>query len=442
MERCLEPFEILIEQPGQSMALFSRKDDFNIDLKPGRLVGERYEITQEISRGGMAIIYHSIDKTLDQEVVLKVLPAELSKSRKAIENLKSEARITMGLAHPNVVRLYNFVDQPDLKYLVMEYVDGPTLEDVLDDKGRLNVSEALMWAEGISAGLGYAHDKGVLHRDIKPSNIMLHRGDTVKITDFGIARKMHNQMHKLTQALRMGTPPYMSPEQLMGEYMDVRSDIYSFGILMYECFNGVPPFKEGSVETQIMLKKPAELLNVPDHINKAIMRAISKHPENRWDSAEEFREALGGLKKVPEEVSVLPKEERRVASSSAVPASVKPKILVVDDESDIRMLLRAVLSVSGFVVEDARDGVEAVERLAERDFDLVISDIYMPNMDGIQFLRHMRENDISVPVVIVTASTDEKDILEGYNWGANYYVTKPFDNERLLEIVNELTHGN
>jgi DNA-binding response OmpR family regulator len=124
---------------------------------------------------------------------------------------------------------------------------------------------------------------------------------------------------------------------------------------------------------------------------------------------------------------------------AGITPGTKPKVLIVDDESDIRTLLRAVLTVSGYVVEDARDGLEAVERLAEREFDLVISDIYMPNMDGMQLLKHMRENELKMPVVIVTASTAEKDILEGYNWGANYYITKPFDNEQLLDIVNSLT---
>lgn len=413
-----------------------------MDLTPGQVVDNRYEVVRKVSQGGMAIIYKARDKTLDREVALKVLPFELAKSSKAVENLKREARITMGLTHPNIVRLYDFVDQTDVKYLVMEYVDGPTLDDVLDQRGSLKLDEALKWAKGICEGLQYAHEKGVLHRDIKPSNIMRNQDETVKVTDFGIARKMRNQMHKLTQALRLGTPPYMSPEQLMGEYMDLRSDVYSLGILMYECFNGTPPFNEGSIETQIMLKNPPALLNVPEHVNKAVMKAISKHPENRWDTTIEFYEALSSRIEVPAEVHVESKHEtRRELASQPASTSTKPKILVVDDESDIRTLLRAVLSVSGYIVEDASDGEKAVEQLTKREFDLVISDIYMPNMDGIQLLKYMRENEFRMPVVIVTASTSEKDILDGYNWGADYYLTKPFNNELLLEIVSELTRG-
>ena len=286
------------------MALFHKKHN-GVDLKPGQVISDRYEIIREVSRGGMAIIYYAKDKTLERTVALKVLPFELSKSKKAVENLKREARITMGLTHTNIVRLYDFVDQSEIKFLVMEYVDGPTLEDVLDNRGVLKLEDVLKWLNGICAGLDYAHNKGVLHRDIKPSNIMLHRDEMVKITDFGIARKMHNQMHKLTQTLRMGTPPYMSPEQLMGEYMDLRSDIYSLGILVYECFNGTPPFTEGSIETQIMLKNPPELLGVPAHVNKAVMKAISKHPENRWDNAFSFFNAISEPIALPEEVAVV-----------------------------------------------------------------------------------------------------------------------------------------
>ncbi len=422
------------------MGLFPKEDDFGTELPSGTLVSGRYKISHEISRGGMAIIYLARDNVLEQDVALKVLPSELARMKKSVEDLKREARITMALAHPNIVRLYNFVDEPDVKYLVMEYVDGPNMDDVLERRGQLNEEEALRWAEGVAEGLQYAHERGVLHRDIKPSNLMMHNNEILKIADFGIARKMRNQMHKLTQSLRLGTPPYMSPEQLMGEYMDHRSDIYSFGIVMYECFNGTPPFFEGSVETQIMLKKAPELLDVPDHINKSIMRAISKHPENRWNSAKEFFQALKGKVSVPEEAAPVAKEERRAfAEPQPVPASAKPKILVVDDEADIRMLIRAFLSMSGFDVEEAQDGEIAFNKLKESEFDLVISDIYMPNMDGIQLLRNMRESEIRIPAVIVTASTAEKDILEGYNWGANYYINKPFDNERLLEIANELT---
>jgi CheY-like chemotaxis protein len=240
----------------------------------------------------------------------------------------------------------------------------------------------------------------------------------------------------------MGTPPYMSPEQLMGEYMDHRGDIYSLGIVMYECFNGAPPFFEGSVETQIMLKEPRELLDVPIHINKSILKAISKHPSNRWNSATEFLEGLLGCRDVTEEAPLAVEEKAKPEVPHPVlPVKGKPKVLVVDDESDIRTLLSAVLSVSGFIVEDAHDGEEAARILAQRKFDLVISDIYMPNMDGMQLLRHIREQEYKMPVVIVTASTAEKDILEGYNWGASYYITKPFDNEHLLEIVRELTGG-
>ncbi len=252
----------------------------------------RYRIIKELGRGGMAIVYLAHDDELNMPVAVKLLPAEMSRDKRSLEQLAAEARVSMSLAHPNIVRLHNLDTSGKTKFLVMEYVDGPTLKQVLRKRGRLKFEEALPMLRAVCQGLHYAHSQRVLHRDLKPANIMLSSKREVKIADFGIARQMQESMREFSQKTVSGTPSYMAPEHLMGEHITVRTDIYSLGSVTYELFTGHPPFHRGDVLAQVRFKDPDPMINVPNPVNDVVLAALAKEPQKRPANAALFYQAL------------------------------------------------------------------------------------------------------------------------------------------------------
>ncbi len=257
-----------------------------------RIFSGRYKIVKELGRGGMGVVYLAHDEELDMEVAVKFLPIELADDPRALEQLRSEAKLSMTLSHDNIMRLHNLDTSGQLKFIVMEYINGPSLLDMLREKERLSLEEALPIIRAICDGLEYAHSKRIVHRDLKPANVMLTADGSVKVTDFGIARQMRESMSKLSQKTISGTPAYMAPEHLMGEHLTVRSDVYSLGAVAYELLAGHPPFYRGDIATQIRFKEPPPIPGIPDTVNQAIARALAKKAEDRPGSAREFYDML------------------------------------------------------------------------------------------------------------------------------------------------------
>lgn len=403
----------------------------------GETIAGRYLVEEEIARGGMAHIFRAVDIYLDTKVALKILPPVLAKSKTAIEEIKEEARIAMSLNHPNIVHLHHFEDGPEYKFLVMEYVDGPSLADIVDQKNTVALDEAISYMRGACAGLEYAHSRRIVHRDVKSANFLVDPEGTVKLTDFGIAQKVRRALAKVTQKQVMGTVPYMSPEQLMGYKIDYRSDIYSLGVVLYELLSGFPPFFTGGIEAQIMLKIPEEIAGIPGHINDAILRALNKGPALRWNSASDFYHAL-----INEPPPQEPPEQQIQWPAARVGSGAQNrrdfKILAVDDEEDLRVVIQTILANAGYQVDTAFDGRDGLEKIAKTSYDLLVLDIMMPRMDGIALLSRVRNEGSNIPVLMLTALTDQKHMLESYRSGADYYMSKPFSRNKLIAAVRYL----
>jgi formylglycine-generating enzyme required for sulfatase activity/serine/threonine protein kinase len=272
------------------------------DGSESKILAGRYRIIRKLGEGGMGLVYLAEDTELGNEkVAIKFIPPMLANNTRAINNLKKEAQTARQLSHPNIVRLHDLHTDGHQKFLVMEHIEGRTLEQVLDGRkdNKITFAQLLPIAEQIAAGLDYAHKKKVLHRDLKPSNIMIAKDGVVKLLDFGIAREMKDSYTRVTGKETSGTLPYMSPQQLMGEQPTVSMDIYSFAAVIYECLSGHPPFYMGDIREQIKSKIPTELVGLSPSINNAILSALAKAPSKRPNKASELIAMLTGKKKAP-----------------------------------------------------------------------------------------------------------------------------------------------
>lgn len=208
-------------------------------LKPGTYLQDRYEILSLIGTGGMSEVYQAKCHTLNRLVAIKVLKDEYSQDANFVSKFKMEAQAAAGLSHPNIVSVYDVVDEGSLHYIVMELIEGITLKSYILKKGHLGVKETIGIAIQVAQGLAAAHDQHIVHRDIKPQNMIISRDGKVKVADFGIARAVSSQTIGVNA---VGSVHYISPEQAKGNYSDGRSDLYSLGITMYEMLTGKLPF--------------------------------------------------------------------------------------------------------------------------------------------------------------------------------------------------------
>ena len=265
-----------------------------------RVLNDRYEIHRRLARGGMAQVYLARDRSLDRPVAVKELVPEFAGDPSFVERFRREAQAAANLSHPNIVGVYDWGAQDGTYFIVMEYVDGPSLSRVLRSDGPFHPRRAAEIAAEVAAGLGFAHSHGVVHRDVKPGNVLLTRSGQAKVTDFGIARALSSSDEDLPQAGSvMGTATYFSPEQAQGLPVDPRSDLYSLGVVLYELVTGRPPFS-GDTPLAIAYKHvqdqpapPSTLMaGLPEALEAIIMKLLSKRPDDRYATAEELRADL------------------------------------------------------------------------------------------------------------------------------------------------------
>lgn len=261
-------------------------------LKVGSFLQDRYEILEQIGSGGMSEVYRAKCHKLNRLVAIKLLKEEFSQDSNFVSKFKMEAQSAAGLSHPNIVSVFDVVDEEDLHYIVMEVIEGITLKSYILKKGHLGVKESIGIAIQVAQGIGAAHDQHIVHRDIKPQNMIISRDGKVKVADFGIARAVSSQTVGSTA---VGSVHYISPEQARGGYSDARSDIYSLGITMYEMVTGKVPF-DGENTVTIALSHLEQQLVPPRVINlevtpsleRIILKCTQKKPELRYKDAYEL----------------------------------------------------------------------------------------------------------------------------------------------------------
>ncbi len=267
-------------------------------IMKGQKISDRYQIIKSIGEGGMANVYLAYDTILDRDVAVKVLRGDLSGDEKFVRRFQREALSASSLSHPNIVEVYDVGEDHGMYYIVMEYIEGRHLKELIKKRGKLTVSEVVDIMLQITDGMSVAHDSYIIHRDIKPQNIMILENGLVKITDFGISMAMNATQLTQTNSV-MGSVHYLPPEQASGKGSSLQSDIYSMGIVMYELLAGKLPYK-GDNAVEIALKHlkeelPSikdELPNIPQSIENIIIKATAKNPKNRYNDAREMHADL------------------------------------------------------------------------------------------------------------------------------------------------------
>ena len=267
-------------------------------IAKGQKIDNRYEVIRLLGEGGMANVYLGEDTVLNRKVAIKVLRGDLANDEKFLRRFQREALSAASLSHPNIVEMYDVGEDSGNFYIVMEYIEGKNLKQLIRKRGTLTVNEVIDIMLQLTEGIAHAHEKYLIHRDLKPQNILMLDNGLVKITDFGIATALNNSQLTQTNSV-MGSVHYLPPEQATGKEPSIKSDIYSLGIMMYELITGSLPFK-GENAVEIALKQMKEKIpsiralkpNVPQSIENIVLKACAKNPKNRYNDAKEMHEDL------------------------------------------------------------------------------------------------------------------------------------------------------
>ena len=462
----------------------------------------RYQWLSTVGRGGMGVIFKAQDLELDDVVAIKVLAPDLdSDDQELLLRFKREIQLNRKIKHPNVARIHDFGTSGDYPYITMEFVPGTDLRTLIQREGRLAPDHAIAILRQIALGTEAAHKLGIIHRDLKSQNVMVEDDGAVAILDFGLARGKLNKNENLTiDSIMIGTPHYMPPEQALGKPTDVRSDIYSIGVMAFEMLTGKVPFT-GESPLVIAMKQVSEAVpeqplveaNVPAELSSIILRALAKDPAQRIPNAAALEAELGIVQlpiateaeaevpRLPEAAAAEPttsppssRVKRRympaleappargpaaaprppaaprpaAASSSGFKAPAvgrRPEVLIVEDHPDERREIAEHLTRFGIKAYVAKDGRGALELLLKQEqaIDLVLLDLTLPDMDGFDVTRVIKSQPGSaqLPIVIMTTRLDRSRFAFGIQSGATDLLQKPLALESATgRIWNILAH--
>jgi len=318
------------------------------ELTSGSTFAERYQIIEELGKGGMGKVYRVLDKKLKEEIALKLIKPGIASDKKTVERFSNELKIARKIGHKNVARMFDLNEEQGTHYITMEYVRGEDLKKLIRKIGQLSAGQAIPIAIQVCDGLSEAHRLGVVHRDLKPQNVMVDEGGNARIMDFGIARSLETK--GITGAgVMVGTPEYMSPEQVEGKEAGQSSDIYSLGVILYEMVTGRVPF-EGDTPFTIGVKHKSEMPKDPKDVNEqipkdlssVIMRCLEKEKEKRYQSAGEVRSELENIQKgIPTTERVVP--ERKPFTSREITVQFSMKKLFIPALAVIALVIAGII---------------------------------------------------------------------------------------------------
>ncbi len=444
-----------------------------MSIRPSKI--GKYEIQGELGVGEMGVVYKGWDPVIMREVAIKGLDKgalQPDERDSLLARLRQKAQAVGRLVHPRIIQIYDFIENEQSAYIIMELVPGKTLAQRLDAREEFNLWEVGQIISQTLDGIGYAHTQGVVHRNVKPTNLMTNHDGRIKISDFGISRI---DASALTQDGELiGSPAYMSPEQFNGEETDAATDLYSIGVIAYELLTGKKPFygSPAAIMQQVMAGAPqrASALNgkLSPEIDKVLEKAMAKKREDRYASAAEFADAfkrvinlslgivdrraaasIPDAAKLLEAARVLHRdmvaenftgtapetdEERAIMINTGVRQA---RLLIVDDDERILTALKSIFR-QRYHVFTTTDGIKALDFITRYHMHVIISDQRMPVMSGVELLRRSRDITPQSVRILLTGYSDLAAIVGSVNDGEVYrFISKPWDNQALQAVVAE-----
>ena len=406
---------------------------------------ERFELKDLIGRGGMGDVFRAWDRELEVEVALKSLRQAAAREPRVLARFKTEVKLARRIKHVNVAQVYDLAEQGGCRYLSMEFVEGKTLAAILKTRGGLPLHVALGLMRQICSGVQAAHDEGVTHRDLKPQNVMIRRRNgRACILDFGIAREEGGTEEATEVGVILGSPQYMSYEQLAGLPVGPRSDVFQLGILLFEMVTGVSPFRVPGASTSTLralrevAPDPRQVdPKLPAFVADAVRRSLSRWPEDRFPTAAALLEALEEHR---QEVAVSSEPCTFDTDSGAIEIASGPTALVAAPDGPERAALADRLTRLGCAVTLASTGIAAMDEALGKKFSLVVLASALPGVDGLTACQLLRRSPASADtkiVVLVDPGNHDREIF-ARQVGATDVVRLPLNLHAFARTVRPL----
>jgi len=455
LERCADPLPLLELLATEGLLTRYQASRVSSGKTFGLVLGN-YRVLDRIGAGAMGVVYKAEHLRMRQSVAIKVLSLGMDHDPQLLARFYAEMRAVARLRHPNIVaaldagETYGKANEPTLHYFVMEYVQGQDLEAYVKANGPLAAARACQIIYQVASALEEAHRHHLVHRDIKPSNILLTDDDQAKLLDFGLA--MHVRSRMTVPGVILGTIDFMAPEQARdASSVDVRADIYSLGATFYWCLTGQTPFpaQESLMQDLVTrLTQPApSVLTLQPHLalglDAVLTRMMALEPDNRYQTPQAVARALLHFTErasLHHAAAVRPEVVAGRPGSAAGRGrgpSPRPRVLIVDDEEQIRTICQCFLQGDFMDCAVAASGALALEMLAREPYDLVLLDVNMPGMSGLELVRQLRENApvANLKIVMFSGHMDGDDLALLLQTGVDDYLTKPFSGAQLAARI-------
>jgi serine/threonine protein kinase len=406
--------------------------------RPSQIAG--YRIEEVAGRGGMGVVYKAQHIHLGRTVALKLLNPELAASEEFRERFIREARAAAELEHPNIVPVYDAGEVEGRLYLAMKFIEGSDLAEMIEQDGRLSVERTMPLMEQLASALDTAHDHGLIHRDVKPANALLEDGDRLYLTDFGLTRRVDSTRPLTATGRAVGTAAYLAPEQIRGEPLDRRVDVYALGCVLYQCLSGQPPYLRDTdmliMWAHVGAEPPSlstEVPGLPSAVDRVIKKALAKSREDRYDTCGQLVSEMARALNPSQPIETPPPQWHTEGTPERL-----PKVLLVTADPGTSLTVEAALRRSRLTLGQAADAETAKTRAEKEPPDVVLLDASLQNGGALNLVKALRDDEATrgTKIVLLTNPHARLD-MSAMAPMVDDYLAYPFPPLQLFSTLRE-----